>query len=73
MKGRRWKLATVDTWPDLRVTIHPLPWCWRLIPRFYADHRPAAHVSVRWLCLDVQWWAQDSVAEWFFERPGSDR
>jgi hypothetical protein len=49
-----------DCWPDLRVTIRPLPWTWALRPRLYADANGArSHSSVAWLCVVVEWYGQD--------------
>ena len=62
------KLATPDTWPDLRFIFRPLPWTWHLLPRFYADDpHPAGHWDFQWLFLTVEWWAEDKPRWWFFE------
>lgn len=52
------RLAPADTWPDLRVTLHPLPWAWRLVPGVYVDDVEGwrGHWSFRWLFLVVEWW-----------------
>lgn len=52
-------LADRETWPDLRVTLHLLPWTWRLKPRIYVDDVDGAiggHASLTWLFLVVEWW-----------------
>lgn len=48
-----------DTWPDLRVTLHLLPWTWRLLPHIYADdvHGPLILSSFAWLFVKVEWFA----------------
>lgn len=58
MSHERQQLAPVDTWPDIRVTFHLLPWCWHLVPRWYVDDVDGwrGHCSFEWLCVDVQWW-----------------
>lgn len=52
-------LTPMDTWPELRVTVVPLPWCWRLRPRFYRDDVDGGfygHSSFEWLFLRLEWW-----------------
>lgn len=62
------KVAPVDTWPDIRVIVRPLPWTWRIKPSVYVDDvHPAAHCSWSWLFLTVEWWAQDRPRDWFME------
>lgn len=48
-------------WPDLRVTVHPLPWCWRLRPFMHIDEVHGARCMwiFRWLAFDVEWWGQE--------------
>lgn len=52
------RLAPRDTWPDLRLTVHLLPWTWRLRPRGYIDDVDGwrGHCSFAWLFLDLAWW-----------------
>lgn len=52
------RLAPRDTWPDLRFTVHLLPWTWRLVPRGYIDDVDGwrGHCTLVWLFLDVEWW-----------------
>jgi len=50
-----------ECWPDLRVTVRPLPWTWHVKPRWYVDDLGwRAHTSVAWLFVTVEWWGQDS-------------
>ena len=58
MSGRR--MAPLDTWPDFRITVHVLPWSWKLRPRLYADDVDGSigHCSFCWLFADVEWWGQ---------------
>lgn len=65
----RRSLAPMDTWPDLRLIFRLLPWTWKLKPRFYADDNPAAHVSIEWLFLSIEWWAEDHISDYFIEPP----
>lgn len=60
-------LAPMESWPDLRVTFHLFPWTWRLKPLFYVDDNPAAMVSFEWLFLQLEWWAEDHISDWFME------
>lgn len=57
---KRRHVAPRDTWPDFRVTIHLLPWTWKLRPRLYADdvEGPIGHCSFCWLFADIEWWGQ---------------
>lgn len=57
-RGRAVKLAPVDTWPDLRMTVHLLPWTWQWRPSFYVDDVDGwrGHWSAGWLGLDVEWY-----------------
>lgn len=65
-------IAPADTWPDLRFVLRPLPWHWRLLPRFYADDlHPWSHATFQWLFLTVEWWAEDKPAWWFRDTPES--
>lgn len=52
------RLAPVDTWPDLRLTVHLLPWAWKLRPRVYADdvEGPMGFSSFEWFFIHVEWW-----------------
>jgi hypothetical protein len=56
-------LAAVDTWPDLRVTVHLLPWTWKLRPSLYWDDvdGPKGMTAFRWLFLAVVWWGNDPL------------
>jgi hypothetical protein len=53
-------VAPLDTWPDLRVVVRPLPWTWRVRPRWYADDvdGPIGHWSLAWLFVTIEWWGQ---------------
>ena len=63
------RLAPVDTWPDLRVIVRPLPWTWSLKPRFHADDLyPWSYCVAQWLFLTIEWWAELRPREWFVER-----
>lgn len=65
----KYRLAPIDTWPDLRVTFHLPPWTWRLRPFLYVDDiHPWSHATVQWLCIDISWWAENTPAAWFLER-----
>ena len=62
-----------ETWPEVRITLLPLPWTWRLLPRFYADDlHPWGHASFDWLFWRTEWWAQDKPRDWFRENEHSD-
>ncbi len=65
MKLRK-QIAPVDTWPDLRLTVHLWPWCWMLKPWVYVDSEDGwrGHCSFQWLFLDIQWWGSVPM---FFE------
>lgn len=46
-------LAPVDTWPDVRLTLHLLPWTWRLAPLLWRDDvTPTVHFA--WLFIEVE-------------------
>lgn len=51
-------LAPIDSWPDLRVTVHLLPWAWKIRPWVYADDvdGPLGHSSFELLFLRIEWW-----------------
>lgn len=52
------RLAPVDTWPDVRLVLRPLPWGWRVRPDLYVDDVDGwkGHCSFQWLFLTVEWW-----------------
>lgn len=53
------RLAPRETWPEIRVTILPLPWTWRR-PRFYRDElRPWALTEFTFGPIWVEWGGQD--------------
>jgi hypothetical protein len=44
-------------WPDLRITLRPLPWHWRLKPQTYVgDDGLRDHWQVQWLFVTVEFW-----------------
>lgn len=61
-------LAPVDTWPDLRLTLHVWPWCWKLRPRFYVDDVDGwrGHASFSWWCFAIEWWGNKPM---FTQKP----
>lgn len=59
------KVALPESWPDLRFIFRPLPWTWRLIPRFYCEGW--GRCDVQWLFLTIEWWAEDKPRWWFIE------
>ena len=65
--------AHFDTWPDVRIIVRPLPWGWRLRPIFYRDYpHPWGHASLSWLCVTIEWWAQENPRYWFVNAPGTE-
>lgn len=53
------RLASPDTWPEIRVTILPLPWTWRR-PCFYRDEESALLLTyVTFGPLWIEWGGQE--------------
>lgn len=52
------RLSPRATWPDLRITIHLLPWSWQLRPRFYIDDVDGWRglCSFSWLMIAVDFY-----------------
>lgn len=56
-------LAPVDTWPDVRLTLRPLPWTWKLKPWLYVDDVEGwkGHWSIQWFFVTVEWWGNERL------------
>lgn len=52
------RMAPKDTWPELRVTLLPLPWTWHINPRIYWDDvdGPLGLSTCWFLFLRLEFW-----------------
>lgn len=72
------RIAPRDEWPDLRFTLRPFPWTWKVKPWLYHDDVDGwrGHWQFQWFCLTVEWWANVPMflaAPFRFRMTGSRR
>jgi hypothetical protein len=64
------RLAPLDTWPRVAVTVLPIPWTWRLRPLVCGMRWGMLHLA--WGPIEITLTAQDRPCDWFHEMYAPD-